>query len=182
MLLYFKNPICPTNESYAFLSVKQQKYFSLLKGWQICANSVPPNKCHCISSFLGLGRERDVKHPFPLRTFVGVRASPQTLSMWPCKNISHIQVLVTNVFPTPQIKLKRGLQVGGWSLLATHLDQSNYVTNQRQGVLNKSNLNLFIRPLQGSSRLSKLCIFSRSQQPSRRFTGFHSINPVNLIQ
>ncbi len=74
-----------------------------------------------------------------------LRASPPTLSLWPCKNISHIQVLVANFFPTPEIKLKLGLQVGGRLLLATHLDQSNSVTNQKQGAVNKSNLNLFIR-------------------------------------
>jgi len=38
------------------------------------------------------------------------RASPAVLSMRPCKNISHIQVLVT-FFPTPAIKLKLGLQI-----------------------------------------------------------------------
>jgi hypothetical protein len=43
--------------------------------------------------------------------------------MWPCKNISHIQVLVTNFFPTPPIKLKLGLQVGGRLLIATQMDQ-----------------------------------------------------------
>ncbi len=87
-----------------------------------------PILCHLISViaflvFLVLD-QRDVKHPSPLRTFVGVRASPPTLSMWPSKHISHIQVLVTNFFPTPQIKLKLGLHVRGRLLLATHLDQS----------------------------------------------------------
>jgi hypothetical protein len=40
-------------------------------------------------------------------------ASLPTLSMGLCKNISHIQALVTNFFPTPPIKLKRGLLLGG---------------------------------------------------------------------
>jgi len=67
---------------------------------------------------------------------VRLRASPPTLSMWPCKNISHIQVLVTNFFPTPPIKLKLGLQVGGRLLITTHLDQSNYLANQKLGAVN----------------------------------------------
>ncbi len=54
-----------------------------------------------------------------------IRASPPTLSMWPCKNMSHIQVLVdTNFFPTPPIKVKLGVLVDGRLLIATHLDQS----------------------------------------------------------
>jgi hypothetical protein len=145
-----------------------------------------PILCHRISViaflvFLVLD-QRDVKHPSPLRSSVGVRASPPTLSIWPCKSTSHIQVLGTNFFPPPQIKRKLGLHVGGRLLLATHLDQSNYVTNHKQGAVNKSNLNLFIRSLQGSSRLAKLCIFSRCRQPSNGFTGFHGRIPVNLIQ
>ncbi len=67
---------------------------------------------------------------------VRLRASPPTLSMWPCKNISHIQVLVTNFFPTPPIKLKLGLQVGGRLLITTHLDQTNYLANQKRGAVN----------------------------------------------
>jgi len=63
-----------------------------------------------------------------------LRASPAVLSMWPCKNISHIQVLVTFFFPTPPIKLKLGLQTGGSLLIATHLDQSNYLANQKQTI------------------------------------------------
>jgi hypothetical protein len=35
-----------------------------------------------------------------------IRASPPTLRMWRCKNMSHIQVLDTNFFPTPPIKVK----------------------------------------------------------------------------
>ncbi len=72
------------------------------------------------------------------------------LSMGPCKNISHIQVFVTNFLPTPSIKLKLGLQVGGRLLIATHLDQSNYPANQKQGAVHKYYLTVFIRLFQGS--------------------------------
>jgi hypothetical protein len=52
----------------------------------------------------------------------------------PCKNISHIQVLVTHFFSTPLIKLKLGLQVHGERLLVpTHLDQSNNPNNSKKG-------------------------------------------------
>jgi len=41
-----------------------------------------------------------------------------------------------NFFPTLPIKLKLGLEVGNNQLIATHLDQSNYLANQKQGEVN----------------------------------------------
>jgi hypothetical protein len=73
-----------------------------------------------------------------------LRASSAVLSMWLCKSISHIQVLVIYFFPTPPIKLKLGLQI------ATHMYQSNYLANQKQGALNKYNLTIFCWTLTGS--------------------------------
>jgi hypothetical protein len=85
-----------------------------------------------------------------------VRASPAVvLSMWPCKNISYIQVLIIYFFPTPPIKLKLRL------LIATHLDQSNYLTNQKQGAVNKFDLTVFIRLFQDSSKVQEDVHFSR---------------------
>ncbi len=56
-------------------------------------------------------------------------------------------------FPTPPTKLKLGLQKGRRLLIATHLDQSNYLANQKQGAVskydfNKYNLIVFIRMFQ----------------------------------
>jgi hypothetical protein len=49
------------------------------------------------------------------------------------KKNSDIRVLVTNFFfPTPPIKLKLKLQVGGRLVTATRWDQSNYLPNQKQ--------------------------------------------------
>jgi hypothetical protein len=56
------------------------------------------------------------------------------------KNISHIQVLVTCLSPTPPIKLKLGLQIGERLLIATHLDKSNYLANLKQKVVNQYDL------------------------------------------
>jgi hypothetical protein len=60
---------------------------------------------------------------------------------------TQIQVLVRliNRFPTPPIKLKLGLQVGGRLLIATYLDQSNYIANRKRVAVNKYNLIVFIR-------------------------------------
>jgi hypothetical protein len=93
----------------------------------------------------------------------------QWCSMWPWKNISHIQVLVTYCFPTLPIKLKLGLQIGGRLLMATHLDQWNYLANQKQGTVNKYDLTVFIRLFQGSES----CTF---------FQGHRSlpVNPLDL--
>jgi hypothetical protein len=66
-----------------------------------------------------------------------IRGSTQTLSMWHYKSISHITVLDTNFFPIPPIKLKLGLQADERLLIATHLDQSNYLAKQKQGTVNK---------------------------------------------
>jgi hypothetical protein len=100
------------------------------------------------------------------------RASPAVLSMWPCQNISHIQVLVTYFFPTPPIELKLGLQIGG-KLLIGYVD---YLANQKQGAVNKHDLSVFIRLFQGSSRPLKAVHFSRvtavKQQSCSESTGF----------
>jgi hypothetical protein len=99
-----------------------------------------------------------------------LRASPKVLSMRPCKNISHIQGLVIYFYPTPLIKLKLRLQTGGRLLIATHLDQSNHLANQRQGVVNKYNLTVFIRHFEGSRRPWKMCICPGSQRSSSEST------------
>jgi hypothetical protein len=77
--------------------------------------------------------------------------------MCPCKTISHIEeVAVTNNFSNPTHKTKTATEVGGRLLvIATHLDQSNYVPNQKQGVANKYVLTLFLRLFQGSSKAMK---------------------------
>ncbi len=40
--------------------------------------------------------------------------------------------LASKIFPTSPIKLKLGLQIGGRLLMVPHLDQSNYLANQKQ--------------------------------------------------
>jgi hypothetical protein len=87
--------------------------------------------------------------------------SPEVLNMGPCKNISQIQVPVIYFFPTPPIKLKLGLQIGGRLLMAIRLDQSNYLANQKQGAINKYNLIMFIILLQGSSKALEAMYSSR---------------------
>ncbi len=59
-----------------------------------------------------------------------------------CKCILHVMMqkyfwhpsLVFYFSPTPPIKLKLGLHIGGRLLTANHLDQSEYLANQKQGV------------------------------------------------
>jgi len=68
-----------------------------------------------------------------------------------CKNISRIQVLVILLFynPTTPIKLKLGLQIGGRLLIVTHQHQPDYLANRKQRAVNKFDLSIFIRLLQG---------------------------------
>jgi hypothetical protein len=68
--------------------------------------------------------------------------------------------LLTFFQPHP-IKLKLGLQIGGRLLIATHLEPSNYLANQKQGAANKYDLTVFIRLFQGSSRALKDVHISR---------------------
>jgi hypothetical protein len=90
--------------------------------------------------------------------FVPAPSSPFAI---PYPLSTHIQVLVrlTNRFPTPPIKLKLELQVGGRLLIATHLDQSNYIANQKQGAVNKYYLIVFIRMFPTSRAHLKCCAF-----------------------
>ncbi len=90
-------------------------------------------------------------------------ASPPTLSLCDPWNIfltSKVQILT--YFPTPPIKLKLRVQAAGRLLRATHLDQSNYLTNQKQVVVNRYGVTVFNTLFQGSES----CAFL--QGPSRR--------------
>jgi len=104
---------------YWLLNIRARSWY-----WVYYIKQYPPGPG--IKSFLKLS--------FWLDHHIGfIRASTQTLSMWPGKNISHITVLDTNFFPIPPIKLKLGLHVDERLLIATHLDQSNYLAKQKQG-------------------------------------------------
>jgi hypothetical protein len=46
------------------------------------------------------------------------------------KYFSHPRLVIYCFFPTPHIKLKLGQQTGGRLVVATHIDQSNYLINQ----------------------------------------------------
>jgi len=61
-----------------------------------------------------------------------LRASPVVLSMWPLQTYFSHPSLVIYFFPTPSIKLKLGLHIGGRLLIANHLDQSFWLANQKQ--------------------------------------------------
>jgi hypothetical protein len=82
--------------------------------------------------------------------------------MWPLKHISHIQVLDTNLFSNATHKTETASTIAGRLLRATHLDQSNYLTNKKQGLVNKYGVTVFNTLFQGS----KSCAFL--QGPSRR--------------
>ncbi len=88
------------------------------------------------------------------------RQQPYSIStkvrMGLCRNIFDIQVLVTNFFRAPHIKLKLGLEVVGRLQIATHSDQSNYLANQKQAAVNKYDVTVFIRVFQGSENCSFL--------------------------
>jgi len=100
-----------------------------------------------------------------------LRASPRMLSMQPCTKISNIQALVINFFPTPPIKLKWRLKACGRLLIATHLDQSNYLANEKQGAVKSYDLIVSKKLLQGSSWAVKAVRFSGL---SSGFTGSNS--------
>jgi hypothetical protein len=88
------------------------------------------------------------------------------LNMWPCKHVSHIQVLVINFSPMEKRRWERLL------IVTTHLDQSNYLVNQNREQLINTIWLCFIDPFRSSSRALESCAFcSGSQQSSSGFTG-----------
>ncbi len=96
------------------------------------------------------------------------------------KNISHIQVLVTNFFSNPTNKTGTGTATASrWETTDSKQPswgQSNYLPNQKQGpVNNKYNTTVFIRLLQGSERCGPFQGLSRAAV-------FHWILLMNLIQ
>ncbi len=83
--------------------------------------------------------------PNEMLSFRSVGSTTSTFTVWPCKNISY----------------GRGLQVCERPLIATHLEQSNYLANQKQGEGNKYNLTVFTGLFQVSLRaLKAVCFFS----------------------
>jgi hypothetical protein len=74
-------------------------------------------------------------------TYHVLRASPVVQYVTLKKYFSH---------PTLPIKMKLGLQTGGRLLMATHLNQWNYLANQKQGAVNKYDLTVFVRLFHGS--------------------------------
>jgi hypothetical protein len=94
--------------------------------------------------------------------------------------------LLPYFFSNPTHKTETGF--GKWAgrlLIATHLDQSNHLPNQRQGIVNKYiNLTVFVRLFQGA--LWKLCAFSSGSQQSFSSSGFTGFDwwtwLMNLIQ
>jgi hypothetical protein len=104
------------------------------------------------------------------------QTEPQKQNFKYCKHIlehlqqgsvyDHEKIFLTSkfyllTFSNPPISLKMGLQMGGRLLIATHLDQSNYLANQKQGVVNKYDFTVFIKLFQGSSRALKAAHFFR---------------------
>jgi hypothetical protein len=63
------------------------------------------------------------------------------------------------LFPTPPIQLELGLLAHGRLVIAAHLDQSNYLANQKQGEVIKYDLTVFITLFHGSSRAMKAMVF-----------------------
>jgi hypothetical protein len=59
-----------------------------------------------------------------------VRASPVMLSIWHCKNVSHVQLVYFP--PTLPIKLNLRQKLGGRLLIVNHLDKSLWLVNQKQ--------------------------------------------------
>ncbi len=66
--------------------------------------------------------------------------------MEPSKNISHIQVLVSN----STSKLKLGQQIGERLLIATHLEEPNHLPNQKQAAVKNYDFTVFITVVRAS--------------------------------
>jgi len=65
-----------------------------------------------------------------------ISSGAQHVTLQKCFSHPSFSCLLLFSNPTPPIKLKLGLQICGRLLIATHLDQSNYVANHKQGAVN----------------------------------------------
>jgi hypothetical protein len=65
------------------------------------------------------------------------------------------------LFANPTHKTKVGTANGWETTKTTHLEQSNYLANQKQGAVNKYDLTVFIRFFQGSTEALEDVHFSK---------------------
>ncbi len=68
---------------------------------------------------------------FELLNHIPLKSFPVVLSMWPCKNVFTSKFGLFSLFRTPPKKLKRGPYICRALLIANHLDQSLWSTNQK---------------------------------------------------
>jgi len=84
--------------------------------------------------------------------------------MRPCKNNSHIQVLVTNFFSNPTHKTESGT-ASRWETTKSKQPswaQSNHLPDQKQGPVTKYNLTVFIRLTAPGLALKGVVLFRAS--------------------
>jgi hypothetical protein len=84
--------------------------------------------------------------------------------MRPCKNNSHIQVLVTNFFSNPTHKTKIGT-ASMWDITNSNPVgpiKSNHLPDQKQGPVTKYNLTVFIRLTAPGLALKGVVLFRAS--------------------
>jgi hypothetical protein len=84
---------------------------------------------HLISQFHPSSIEQN-SHYCSIQMVLDLEHSSSSQYVTRQKYFSHPS-LVIYCLPTPHIKLKLQLQIGGRLLIATHLDQSNYLANQQ---------------------------------------------------
>jgi hypothetical protein len=143
-------------------------------------------KTHAKSNFLNCrdtaahySLTRPAAYEIPPELFT-VNLSPKSISTnahYETRKISHTQLLVTKFFPTPPVNLRLGVQVGGRLLIANYLDQSNYLTNQKHGAINKCDLTVFFTLFQVFFTVLKAVVLFRAQKSSSPADSL-----MNLIQ
>jgi hypothetical protein len=84
---------------------------------------------HLISQFQPSSIEQN-SHCCSIQTVVDFEHSSSSQYVTRQKYFSHPSVVIYS-FPTPHIKLELQLQIGGRLVIATHLEQSNYLANQQ---------------------------------------------------
>jgi hypothetical protein len=87
------------------------------------------NQIHLINQFHPSSIEQNC-YCCSIQTVVDLEHSSSSQYVTRQKYFSHPSVVIYS-FPTPHIKLKLQLQMGGRLVIATHLDQSNYLANQQ---------------------------------------------------
>jgi len=109
------------------------------------------------------------------------RASPVVLSMWPWKRFFHIQLQLYVSFANPPIELKLVRQMGVGLVIANHLEQSLWCTNEKHWAAVRSYLlHSFLEVDNAAAPFTSNCRLYNFAEPNQHVLTF--LHPILLCR